>query len=381
MAAESRSYDAIVIGVGAMGAATCRALASRGARVLGLERFDLCHDRGSSHGRSRVVRKAYFEDPRYVPLLHAAYALWRELASQTGEEILHRTGCLNLGPADHECVRGARQSAEEHALPHEVLTAAEVRARWPVLDPAEGDVGIYEADAGFVVPERCVRLLADEARRRGAELREREPVRRWSSDGPDLAVATERATYRCRQLVVAAGPWLGRIPGPVPLELPLRVERQVQLWFRPRGPERFRAGRLPVLIHFLGGRAYYAVPASADDLFKVARHHGGETAEPDAVRRRVTAADEADVRSYLRRHVPEADAAPAASEVCLYTNTPDDHFVIDRHPGREDVFVAGGFSGHGFKFAPLVGEIVADLMLQGRTRHPVELFSARRFER
>lgn len=366
----------IVIGLGVMGAASCRALARRGMRVLGLEQFELCHARGSSHGRSRVIRKAYFEDPRYVPLLHSAYRLWQELEAETQETILHRTGCLNLGPPDHECVRGARRSAEEHRLPHEVMTAAEVRARWPVLAPAADDIGIYERDAGFVVPERCVRLLADQARLRGAELREREPVRRWSCAGGEVEVVTDAAHYRGAQLVLSAGPWLGPLVG---ADLPLRVERQVQLWFAPPRPERFRAGRLPVVIHFLADRAYYAVPGLAGDPLKVARHHGGELSEPDQLRRHVTDSDEAEVRWYLRQHLPDADVAPAASEVCLYTNTPDDHFVIDRHPTREKVVIAGGFCGHGFKFAPLVGEVVADLLTQRRTDHPIGLFSIGRF--
>jgi sarcosine oxidase len=375
----SQSHDVIVIGLGVMGAAACHALARRGLRVLGLEQFEPGHARGSSHGRSRIVRKAYFEDPRYVPLLREAYRLWHALEVQSGETLIQRTGCLNLGPPDHASVRGVRRSVEAHALPHETLSASEIRARWPVLHPAAGEVGIYESDAGFVVPERCLQLLLERARRHGAELRQGEPVRQWVPAGPDLAVVSDAGEYRCRQLVICAGPWLGRVLEGSGLELPLHVERQVQLWFRPERPERFAAGMLPALIHFAADRACYAVPAARDGLFKVARHHGGESVQPDAVRREPSDADVAEVRSWLRQYLPDADRPPAASEVCLYTNTPDGHFVIDRHPYREDVVVAGGFSGHGFKFAPLVGEIVADLLAGGRTPHAIEAFSIRRF--
>lgn len=375
----SNQFDVIVIGLGVMGTAACRSLARRGLRVLGLEQFDLCHHRGSSHGRSRVIRKAYFEDPRYVPLLQSAYRLWHELEQSSGEQVIQYAGCLNLGPPDHVCVRGARMSAEQHGLPHEVLSAAEVRARWPALHPAVGDVGIYETDAGYVVPERCVQLLANEARAHGAELHEREVVRQKAHpQAKAIRVATDRAEYECRKLVITAGPWLGQIMTGLSMP-PLTVERQVQFWFRPPHPARFQVGALPVFIHFVGDRAFYAIPAGSEGLFKAARHHGGEPTTPDAVRRDVTEADEADVRAYLRRHVPEADVSAAASEVCMYTNTPDDHFIIDRYPKREDFIVVGGFSGHGFKFAPVVGEIVADLATHGRTEQPVDLFSLRRF--
>ena len=370
--------DAIVIGLGAMGAATCLALARRGVRVLGLERFELGHARGSSHGRSRIVRRAYFEDPRYVPLLGETYRLWSELEVESGERLLHRTGCLNLGAPDHPSLRGVRRSAEQHALPHELLGADEIRARWPALHPAPGDVGLYEADAGFVVPERCVELMLDRARRHGAELRESEPVLRWSPEAGGIGVVTRAGLHRGRQLVLCAGAWTGPLLEGSGLALPLDVERQVQLWFRPERPQRFAAGQLPALIHFGSDRAYYAVPAAADGLVKVARHHGGEPTSPDAVRR-VSHADAADVRGFLRRHLPDIDRPPARSELCLYTNTPDGHFVIDRHPERGDVVVAAGFSGHGFKFAPLVGEIVADLLARGRSEHPIELFGIRRF--
>lgn len=363
-----------------MGAAVCRALARRGLSVLGLEQFELCHALGSSHGRTRVIRKAYFEDPRYVPLLKSAYELWHALERETGEKIIQFAGCLNLGPADHVCVKGARESAEQHGLPHEVLDAVEVHRRWPALHPAKGDIGVYETDAGFVVPERCVRHLAEGARAHGAELRERETVRRWHADGGIITVDTDAGQYRCKRLVITAGPWLGEL-AMAGVALSLRVERQVQLWFRPERAERFRVGQVPVFIHFVGDRAFYAIPAGEDGLFKVARHHGGEPTTPQRVRRDVTDADVAEVRAYLRAFVPEADVPAAASEVCVYTNTPDDHFIIDRHPHCDGVFIAGGFSGHGFKFAPVVGEIVADLATSGRTDQPIALFSIGRFAR
>lgn len=371
-------FDAIVVGLGAMGSAACRALAERGLRVLGLEQFDIAHDCGSSHGRSRVFRKAYFEDPRYVPLLHRAHDLWRELEAAAGRPLLNLHGCLNLGPADHACIQGARQSAEAHELDHEVLDAHELRRRWPVFVPNEGDIGIHEPDGGSLVPEECIQLQVDLARRAGAVIRTRAPVRQWSASGKAVHVQTSGGRYEAEVLVITAGAWLSKLAAD--LGLPLRVERQVQLWFDPQQRDPFTVERMPVFIHFVSDRAFYGIPMRAEEGMKVSRHHGGAFVDPDTIERGVTAADEADVRSYLAAHLPSADGPLTDSEVCMYTNTPDDHFIIDRHPQHKNVLLAGGFSGHGFKFSPLVGRILADLAVDGKTREPIEPFSVKRFE-
>lgn len=373
----AESYDVIVVGLGAMGSAAAHAITRRGLRVLGLEQFEIAHDRGSSHGRSRVIRKAYFEDSRYVPLLHRAYDMWRELEQAAGVELMRLNGCLNIGPAGHECIVGARGSAEQHGLAHEVLDADEIHRRWPGLCPGDDDIGIYEAEGGFLIPERAVRVQVDLARAGGAVIHTGEAVRKWSATSTGVSVETDDRRYSGGQLIITAGAWLAEVAAE--LDLPLSVERQVQTWFEPKVAGIFTADRMPAFIHFLRDRAYYGIPMREAEGMKVARHHGGQITTADAINRQVTKEDEADVRRYLARHLPDADGPLIAAEVCMYTNTPDDHFILDRHPHFSNVLIVGGFSGHGFKFSPVVGAMLAEMVNEFRADEGIELFSLRRF--
>jgi len=370
-------YDVIVLGLGAMGAAACDRLARRGLNVLGVEQFDLAHDCGSSHGRSRVIRKAYFEDPRYVPLLHATYDLWHALERETGESLFHRVGVLNLGPPDHPCIAGVQRSVNEHGLAHEVLDAPAVRRRFPAFTNIDGCVGLFEADAGYLVPEQCIQLLARSAMQRGATLRTNTRVSDFESVADGVVVQIDGAELRANALILTAGPWL---PAIVPeLNLPLKIERQVQLWFDPQDAALFAPPNLPAFIHFTGDRAYYGIPTDGRAGVKISRHHGGTITDPDRIVRTPQPADEVDVRDYIRSHLPAADGPLRDARVCMYTNTPDDHFILDRHPTQRGIWVAGAFSGHGFKFAPVVGEVLADWITTGVTAHPVGLFAIDRF--
>ena len=359
-----------------MGSAACFQLAKRGVKTLGVEQFQLAHDMGSSWGRTRVIRKAYFEDERYVPLLHATYHRWREIEAASGEKLLSLVGCLNLGPAGHICIRGAQRSAETHKLPYEALDKAEMIRRWPGLDPSERDIGVFETDAGYLPPERCIATLAKLAMASGCRILENEPVMEWSASPAGVTVKTHRAEYSAAKLIITAGPWLPKIVAD--LGVPLRVERQVQLWFAPPKPEFFSPQRFPVFIHFVADRAYYGIPGDDPPWVKVSRHHGGVIATADSVDRRIHPSDEADARWYMQRHLRGADGPRMDAKVCLYTNTTDDHFIIDRHPAHESVLIAGGFSGHGFKFAPVVGEVLADMATEQATTLPVEMFSLAR---
>ncbi|HWL95617.1 MAG TPA: N-methyl-L-tryptophan oxidase [Phycisphaerae bacterium] len=371
------SFDAIIIGAGAMGTAAAYHLSQRGQRVLLLEQYQIGHEQGSSHGKSRVIRKAYFEDPRYVPLLNAAYELWRELERESGDKLLHLVGCLNIGPRDHACIRGVEQSARDHQLPHEMLAAPEIARRWPIFKPNADDIGLYEQDAGFLLPEACLRAHSAHAIRHGAVVHTGEEVLGWKATQVGVRVQTPSQTYTAGTLIITAGAWLRGILSA--LRLPLRVERQVQLWFMPDEPARFTAPHMPTFIHFVGDAAYYGIPMRDREGVKVARHHAGETVTPQTVNRSIAPQDEADVRGYIRAHLPGADGPLIDGKVCLYTNSPDDHFIIDRHPNYPNVLIAGGFSGHGFKFAPVVGSILADLAIEGSTRHLIDFFSINRF--
>jgi len=362
-----------VVGVGVMGAAVLHRLAARGVAALGIEQFQIGHTHGSSHGRSRVIRKAYYEDPRYVPLLERAYVLWGELEASSGETLLVRTGCLHLGPRDHEGMAGVLASVGQHGLAHELLDAAEVRRRYPQFRLADGDVGVFESDGGILAPERCVVAQVAAARGLGAQIVEGERVVDVLVEGDSVVVETDRALHVAGAAVLTQGSWLGR-------GMPVTVERQVQLWFEARS-DAFAIGRFPVFMHFAGDQIFYGLPPFGLPALKLCRHHGGPTVHPDTVGRDVTAGDEEHVRAWAREHLPEASGARLLdAKVCLYTNTADANFLIGPVPGEERLFVAGGFSGHGFKFAPVVGEIIADLVIRGRTLHDIRLFNPGRFE-
>ncbi|HEX5688037.1 MAG TPA: N-methyl-L-tryptophan oxidase [Ideonella sp.] len=362
-----RTHDVAIIGLGAMGSAAAFELARRGLDVVGFDRFTPPHTMGSSHGDSRIIREAYFEHPLYVPMVQRAFELWRELERRTGSSLLSPTGGLMIGAPDSVLVEGARRSAQQHGLAHELLSAAEIRARFPVLQPEADMVGVWEPRAGVLAPEACVAAQLDQARRCGATLHFDEPVDRWQPDGGDVSVFTALRHCRARQLIISAGAWAASLlPG---LRLPFRVERQVLHWLAPTADAAaFGPTRCPVHLWQIDGtRFFYGLPDMGAGV-KLAFHHGGETSTVDAVRREVTSRDVDELRAAVRRFVPAADGHRLASSVCLYTNTADEHFWIDRCPDQPQVLVASPCSGHGFKFAPVIGEIVADLV-QGKPAH------------
>ena len=372
----ARPYDVIVVGLGGMGSAAAYHLARRRRRVLGLERFTPAHDRGSSHGGSRIIRQAYFEDPAYVPLVLRAYELWRDLERSADTRLLTVTGVLMIGPADSEAVSGSVRSARQWGLDHDLLDAAELRQRFPLFASDSGTVALYEPEAGVLRPEAAVaahlRLAADA----GAELRFSEPVLAWEADeGGGVTVTTATGAARAEGLVVCPGAWAPELLAG--LGVPLANERQVQFWFEPvGGVDPFLPGRHPAWLWDDGDGVPYGLPAldGPGGGVKVAFHRRGLPCTPDALDRDVSAAEVEDIAAALRRRIPSLAGRFLRAVPCMYTNTPDDHFVIGAHPHRPQVVVACGFCGHGFKFAPVIGEIVADLVTSGATAHPIGLF-------
>jgi sarcosine oxidase len=372
----SAPWDVAVVGLGALGSAAAYHLAARGQRVLGLDRHAPPHALGSSHGGTRIIREAYFEHPLYVPLVQRGYELWAALERESGRSLLRITGGLNLGRPGGVLVAGARRSAEEHGLPHGLLDAAEVRARYPALHPDDGMVGVWEPRAGILDPEACVAAHLEAAASRGASLRYDEPVLRWSADAHGITVASARGEHRARRVIFAAGAWIrSLLPD---LHLPVTVERQVQFWFSTRDrADAFAPERCPVHLWELdGGRYFYGVPDLGHGV-KLAMHHGGDVTDPDRVRRAVGDDEVAALRTLIRRYVPAADGPLLDAAVCLYTNTPDGRFWIDAHPTHPGVLVASACSGHGFKFASAIGEILADLVTRGETGFDIAPFRAR----
>ena len=375
-------YDVIVLGLGGMGSAAAHHLAARSLRVLGLEQFHPAHDRGSSHGQSRVIRQAYYEAPAYVPLLLRTYDLWRQLERDSGKELLTITGALMLGTENSAVVRGSLRSAREHNLPHELLDASEIRKRFPQFALEPDTVALFEQQGGLVWPEAAIRTHLNLAAQRGATLHFEEEVTNWNASGNGVCVTTARGTYEAGQLVIAAGPWLGKVLAE--LKLPLQVERQVQFWFEPaQGIEPFRPGRFPVwLWETQDGSHPYGLPAidGANGGVKVSMHHGGRNpvCTPDTIDRTVSDEEIATARGCISARVPALKGRCVRAVTCMYTNTPDGHFLIDRHPSQPQVLIVSPCSGHGFKFCPVVGEIVADLVERGETRHNLEPFRLNR---
>jgi len=360
------TYDAIVVGLGVMGAATLSELASRGRTVLGLERFTLPHANGSSQGGTRIIREAYFEHPQYVPLVQRAYAGWEALEAAAGTRLLVLTGGLTIGPPDGRLVTGACASAREHGLAHDVLAAAEVAVAFPAVRIPSGAVAVREPRAGVLLAARAVAAFLDVARRRGAAVRAGVAVEAWEATRGGVRVRVAGETVTARRLVLAAGGWM---PSLVPALAPLlAVERNVVHWFRPAASPA-SSGSLPVLvIEDAADRLLYAVPSmravagdDVEDGVKFARHHSGVVTTADAVDRTPTRKDVEAVAPDVVRYLPSLDPIPVRSAVCCYTNTPDGHFVVDRHPHHEAVIVVSACSGHGFKFAPALATLAADL--------------------
>ncbi|HEY0605949.1 MAG TPA: N-methyl-L-tryptophan oxidase [Herpetosiphonaceae bacterium] len=365
------AYDVIVLGLGGMGSAAAYTLAARGLRVLGLEQFTPAHDRGSSHGGTRIIREAYFEDPAYVPLVQRAYTLWRALEQATGRQLLQITGGLMIGQPDSELVTGAIASARIHQLEHTVLSADESRQRFPMFALEPEDVAVYEPRAGLVRPEECVSAHLEMAVRSGAELRFEERVLSWTADDNGVAVETAQGRYTAGKLVITAGPWIGELVRELGPQL--QVERVPVYWFEPRNAALFEPERCPIYIWQRDDVGFFYGFPRIDQQVKIARHYGGQITTAETIDRAVHPNEFAEMRAIVARFIPELAGTLIKTNVCMYTNSPDLHFVIDRHPQHANVAVAGGFSGHGFKFCPVIGELLADLTLDSAAAPP-ELF-------
>jgi len=377
-----RAFDVIVLGVGSMGSATCAFLARRGVRVLGIEQFDIPHELGSHTGQSRLIRMAYAEHPDYVPLLVRAYENWKSLEEQTGSQVYFKTGLVYFGKPLDATLAGVRESANKYRIEVNTLSEADTARKYPQFRLPAGYERLEEPNAGFVTPERCILLFTDQALRHGATIMTRTKVTAWKRAGDGFIVETDHGTFSAAKLVITAGAWAGKlIPGLAPR---LRVTRQVLAWMRPRNWDAFALGRFPCWFC----DEFYGFPILPVGAFggpiglKVARHFPGKESDPDHLDRVTGASDERELIDAVERLIPEGYAETHVMKVCMYTNTPDEHFILDYVPGFEkDVAVAAGFSGHGFKFSSVVGEIMADLATRGSTALPIGFLSARRFER
>jgi sarcosine oxidase len=369
-------YDVIVVGLGAMGSAALAELARRGARVLGIEQFATGHDKGSSHGGTRIIRLGYFEHPSYVPLLHRTYELWRELEARSGRKLMHITGIAEMGAPDSGVVSGTLLASRTHKLPHEMLSAAETMARFPAFRLPPGYIGVFQPDGGFLAVEEALDTYITLAKAAGAEVRTGITVRSLAETANGVRVETDGEVFGADQIIVSAGAWATKLfPN-----LPLRVTREVIAWFEASDPALFEPSRFPVFLLESPHGQHYGFPIFDQPGVKIAKHHHrNETVAPDAVDRTISAADEALIRPALADHIPTANGRLLAAKTCLYTVTPDHGFIIDGAPGTSRILVASPCSGHGFKFAPVIGEILADLATKGATPHDISRFRLSRF--
>jgi sarcosine oxidase len=374
-----QSFDVIVVGSGGVGSAAAYHLASRCRRVLGLDRFPIAHDRGSSHGQTRLIRQAYFEHPDYVPLLLRAYELWRQLEQVVGRRLLVESGLMMAGPPEGSVIAGALASADLHRLEVDRMTAREACGRWPVFALPEHWAVVHEPRGGYLFVEACVRAHAEAARQAGATLEHGIEVRGWRIEGSGVAVETNRGTFFADRLVLAPGPWAaGLLQLPA---VPLTVLRKSLFWYAAAAESQaaFAAGALPCFAFDAPAGFFYGFPQIDGRGVKVAEHTGGRAvADPLAVDREMDADEKERVEQILDVHLPALGCRCTEHAVCLYTMSPDHHFLVGLHPASERVAIAAGFSGHGFKFASVMGEVLADLAITGETSLPIGFLSPQR---
>lgn len=366
------AFDVVVVGTGAVGSATLLHAAAAGARTIGLDRFIAPHNRGSSHGETRIIRQAYFEHPGYVPLVAESYGLWHTLEAACGNTLYFETGLLQVGPADGVVVPGVLRAASEHGLPIEQFSAAEVAARWPEFRIPAAMVGIFERRAGYLLVEDCITTHLAAARAAGAEVLAPCEVLDWEP-GPPVRLRTAAGEITTHKLIVTAGPWAGQLLRD--LDLGLEVRRKAMFWFTTQRS----FTNAPCYLFELTDGVFYGFPEIGGRM-KVAEHSGGLRIEdPSRVDREIDPHEAERVQSFLNAHLPQVPSGLAQHQSCLYTMSPDEHFIVDRHPLYEHVFFAAGLSGHGFKFTPALGKALAELALDGGTNVPIDLLRLNRF--
>jgi sarcosine oxidase len=377
------SFDAIIIGVGSMGSSACYHLAQRGYKVLGIEQFDVSHEFGSHAGQSRIIRRAYFENSDYVPLLNRAYKNWKALEEETGDQLYFKTGLLYFGNPDHLLMQGVKQSASLYNIPLENVNTPS--HRFPQFEIPNDFETLFEPEAGFIPPEKAIQLYAKQAIKKGAQIHTSEKVLRWEKDGNSVVVTTNKNVYRCNRLIITAGAWAKKmIPS---ISDKLKITRQFVAWIKPKEWKNFTLNNFPcwLMADETKPGCYYGFPILPENFgsptgLKLAHHYPAAETDPDSVDRHIRIEDEDDLKYVLNKYLPGVFESLISYKICLYANSPDEDFIIDNLPGYENlVSIACGFSGHGFKFVSVVGEILADLATEGKTNLPIGFLSVKRF--
>jgi sarcosine oxidase len=372
-----KKYHTIVIGLGGMGSAALYHLAQRGVDVCGIEQFEIAHDQGSSYGETRAIRKAYFEHPDYVPLLHRAYDLWADLQAKTTQNIITECGMIFAGPESSPAVHGLNTCYTEHDLPHDKLSASEAADRYSKFHFNKEDTVFYDPIAGYVVPEATIETHINLAGEAGATIKTGTEVKYWREIDGGVEVTTGKETMTADKLIICAGAWAGQVLAK--LDLPLEIRRNVQLWYSTPDIDKY-ANDFPVWFMDRSYGGIYGFPSLDGKTMKAAVHTGQDlTKSPETLKRELVEDDQKLVLQCLEETFPGIQPQLDRYSVCMYTCTPDEHFIIDEHPDHENVYIAAGFSGHGFKFTPVIGEILAELAMTGHSRQPFDFLRLIRF--
>jgi sarcosine oxidase len=367
----------IVVGLGVIGSSAAYQLALRGQKVIAFDAHARGHNLGSSHGRTRITRQAYFEAPEYVPLVQRAQSIWQQLEASSGRELYSPTGAIFIGDEHGELVRGSLRSAQEHQLPHELLSGAQINSRFPAFEIPTDAIALFEPNAGILHADKCLETLQDKALSLGAELRFESAITEWSASGNSVTVRTSSGeTIKGEGLVLAAGPWAPKVLSD--LNLPLTVRRMLCVNFDPEPHPRFAPENLPVWCVQFNNQFLYGFPSLQEQGIKVGRHDDGEICSAETARRSVSEQEVLQVQALTQQYLPGAATSVLSTLTCLYTDTPDANFVVDRHEEYSNVVFMAGCSGHAFKFGPAIGEALADMVVTGTTELPVQFLTASR---
>ncbi len=377
MSGSIEKYDIAVLGVGGMGSATLYTLAKRGLNVCGIEQFGVAHDRGSSHGETRLIRKAYFEHPDYIPLLNRAYDLWHEFEKKAGEKLFVENGLIVAGKPDSEVIKGLDLCYEKHNLPHEKLTVNEARKRFPQFHLPEDFIIYFDPIAGFLYVEKSVEKFAELSQKNGAILYTNEKVLTWQANQNHISITTDRRKIVAGKLIITSGAWANREM--LSLGIDFDIWRKVLFWYDSPEIANYKLDGFPNFYVELDFGSFYGFPAVNEMGLKIGEHEiPGISSLPDEVRRTLQPSDEPVILQFIEKVFPRFQPVRTNFTVCMYTITPDFNFILDVHPEYENVIIGAGFSGHGFKFAPVIGEILADLAIDGSTSHPIEFLRVNR---
>lgn len=373
------TYDAIVLGAGAMGSAAAYHLAKAGQRVLLLEQFEIDHQKGSSYGRSRIIRYAY-DHPAYIPLLKAAYAMWSEIESESGEKLYTRTGGIDFGTPNQPTLQATINCLEQTGIPHEILNAIEAQKRYPQFRFDDDQIVLYQGDAGILEASKCVLTHIRLAEKHGATIRPNTTVTGIATTPESVTVKTDTDTFTAAKLVITAGSWSKSLLNQLGLDLPLIPERCQEIYFNTENSSEYEVGRFPTFIAHLQdyyGKMPYGIASHKDSGLKMAFHGGQSVPHPSQVNYTPDTDIVDHALAFSSRYIPDVTSL-RSTRICLYTMSPDGHFLLDKHPEYPNIAIGGGCSGHSFKFATLIGSILSDLALNGTTEHDISLFNINR---